>query len=299
FFNHRRSENIAKKTGVGAWRQGIDCSLCSLPKGGKIMKKAINVLIAGCMLGALAPSSFNTSASGGLAVEASPALAFVTGTVSDERGTPLAGATVSVLEPRLRGKELKSARTDGQGKFLAGVVPGAYFIRAMAEGFITKSTRLVLSRSAKTSYDFALKTDNTLVQKRGDSDNYRWISLSAPGHVLRIFEGAEEEVVELSNDAAARKSLPATHSSIHGMAQFVAVTSSAPAGLPAPDFFGTNFAVSGSLGGNFEMAFIGQRGVGNYAPQRLAAVATVRPTSSPQVTAMSAYGPTRPPRNGY
>src|SRR5262249_56060433 len=106
--------------------------------------------------------------------------------------------------------------------------------------------------------------------------------------------GAEEEGGEVSKEAAARKSLPATHSSIHGMAQFMAVTSSAPAGLPAPDFFGTNFAVSGSLGGNFEMAFIGQRGVGDLAPQRLAAVATVRPGAGPQITAVVGYGPGRP-----
>jgi Carboxypeptidase regulatory-like domain len=254
------------------------------------MKRAINVLIAGCLLGALAPSSFNTSTSGGLAVEASPALAFVTGTVRDERGTPLVGATVAVLEPRLGGKEIKSARTDTQGRFLAGVSPGAWMIRAMAEGFIPKSTRLVLNRSAKTSYDFQLKSDNTLVQKRGDSDNYRWISLSAPRHVLNLREETEEEVVELSNDTAQRKGLLATQSSFHGMAQFVAVTSSASAGLPAPDFFGTNFAVSGSLGGNFEMAFIGQRGVGDLAPQRLAAVATVRPGAVHQITAMIGYG---------
>src|SRR5262249_33377067 len=102
--------------------------------------------------------------------------------------------------------------------------------------------------------------------------------------------GAEEEGGEVSKEAAARKSLPATHSSIHGMAQFMAVTSSAPAGLPAPDFFGTNFAVSGSLGGNFEMAFIGQRGVGDLAPQRLAAIATVRPGAVHQITAMIGYG---------
>ncbi|HEV2667973.1 MAG TPA: TonB-dependent receptor [Blastocatellia bacterium] len=254
------------------------------------MKKAINVLIAGCLLGALAPSSFNTSLSGGMAVEASPALAFVTGTVRDERGTPLVGATVSVLEPRLRGKEIKSARTDVQGKFLVGVVPGAYLIRARAEGFIPKSTRQVLNRSARTSYDFQLKSDNTLVQKRGDSDDYRWISLSAERHAMNVVPRANEEVVDPSNDAAARKSLLATHSSFHGMAQFVAVTSSAPAGMPAPDFFGTNFAVSGSLGGNFEMAFIGQRGVGDLAPQRLAAVATVRPASAHQITAMIGYG---------
>src|SRR5262245_60300751 len=108
------------------------------------MKRAINVLLAGCLLGAFAPSSFNTSTSGGLAVEASPALAFVTGTVRDERGTPLAGATVAVLEPRFNGKEIKSARTDTQGRFMAGVVPGIYRVRALAEGFIPKSTRLIL-----------------------------------------------------------------------------------------------------------------------------------------------------------
>jgi len=254
------------------------------------MKRAINVLLAGCLLGALAPSSFNTSTSGGLAVEASPALAFITGTVRDERGTPLVGATVAVLEPRLGGKEIKSARTDGQGRFLTGVVPGIWTVRAMAEGFIPKFTRLVLNRSAKTSYDFQLKSDNTLVQKRGDSDNYRWISLSAPRHVLNLREEAEEEAVELSNDTAQQKGLLATPPSFHGMAQFVAVTSSAPAGLSAPDFFGTNFAVSGSMGGNFEMAFIGQRGVGDLAPQRLAAVATVRPGAVHQITAMIGYG---------
>ena len=253
------------------------------------MKRAINVLIAGCLLGALAPSSFNTSTSGGLAVEASPSLAFVTGTVRDERGTPLTGATVAVHEPRPGGKEIKSARTDGQGRFLAGVLPGVYSIRAIAEGFIPKSTRLALNRSAKTSYDFELRKDNTLVQKRGDSADYRWISLSAPDHVLRLNGDAKEEVVDPSNDAES-KSLLATQSSIRGMAQFVAVTSSAPAGLPAPDFFGTNFAVSGSMGGNFEMAFIGQRGVGDLAPQRLAAVATVRPAAAHQITARIDYG---------
>jgi len=236
------------------------------------MKKAINVLIAGCLLGAFAPSSFNISASGGLAVEAAPALAFVTGTVRDEGGKPLVGATVAVLEPRPRGKEIKSARTDGQGRFLAGVSPGAYLLRAVAEGFIPKlSAPLVINSPAKINYDFKLKSENTLVQKRGDSDDYRWISLSAPRHVLNLIEGDEEEVVDPLNDMAERKGFLATQSSFHGMAQFVAVTSSAAAGAPAPDFFGTNFVVSGSLGGNFEMAFIGQRGVGDLAPQRLAA----------------------------
>ncbi|HEY8461550.1 MAG TPA: TonB-dependent receptor [Blastocatellia bacterium] len=254
------------------------------------MKKAINILIAGCLLGALAPSSFNESISGGLEVEAAPALAFISGTVRDEGGRPLAGATVAVLEPSLRRKEIKSARTDAQGRFLAGVSPGAYLLRAMAEGFFPKSTRVVLNPSAKTNYDFKLRSDNTLVQKRGDSDDYRWISSSSPRHVLNLNNRDEEEVVDPSNEPEARKGLLAESSSLHGMAQFVAVTSSAPAGAPSADFFGTNFVVSGSLGGNFEMAFIGQRGVGDLAPQRLAAVATVRPAAAHQITAMIGYG---------
>jgi hypothetical protein len=254
------------------------------------MKKAINVLIAGCMLGALAPSSFNNSASGGLAVEAAPALAFITGTVRDEGGAPLAGATVAVLEPRSRGREIKSARTDTQGRFSAGVAPGIYGLRAMAEGFISKSTRVAINSSAKNSYHFALKRKDTLVQKRGDSDDIRWISLSVPSPVMRAAPEGEEEVVELSNDTEARKGLMANHSSFHGMAQFMAVTSSAPAGLPSPDFFGTNFVLSGSLGGNFEVAFIGQRGVGDLAPQRLAAIATFRPNAAHQITSMVGYG---------
>ncbi|MBO0859016.1 MAG: TonB-dependent receptor [Chloracidobacterium sp.] len=255
------------------------------------MKKAIKVLIAGCLLGALAPTTFNNSASGGLAAEAAPALAFVTGTVRDEGGKPLIGATVAVLESKLGGKEVKSALTDAQGRFLAGVSPGVYLLRAAAEGFIPKrSISLVIDRQSKTNYDFALRSKDTLVQKRGDSNDYRWIWASVPRPVTNFDNRAEEEPVEMPDDVAERKSFLAARSSFHGLAQFLAVTSNAPAGVSAPDFFGTNFAVSGSLGGNFEIALIGQRGVGDLAPQRLAAVATVRPASAHQLTAMIDYG---------
>jgi Carboxypeptidase regulatory-like domain len=255
------------------------------------MKKAINVLIAGCLLGAIVTGPFNTSDNGGFSVEAAPSLAFVTGTVTDERGTPLAGAIVAVLEPRLRGKEVKSAKTDTQGRFSAGVSPGIYRLRAEAEGFIPSlSARLPIDRPAKTSYNFALKSDKTLPQKRGDSNDYRWISSSVQRHVLKVFEDAEEEIVQQANDTVTRNALMAKHASFHGMMQFMAAASNAPAGLPAPDFFVSNFAVSGSLGGNFEMAIIGQRGVGESAPERLAAIATTRPGENHQVTAMIGYG---------
>src|SRR5262249_48267988 len=147
----------------------------------------------------------------------------------------------------------------------------------------------IIDRPAKISYDFALKSTNTLVQKRGDSDDIRWIARSVPRTVLNVFETDGEEPVGESvgdgeaDDTIARNNRLARHASFHGMAQFYAAASSSPAGLPAPDFFGTNVAVSGSLGGNFEVAFIGQRGAGDFAPQRVAAIATTRPSDKHQV----------------
>jgi hypothetical protein len=254
------------------------------------MKKAINVLIAGCVLGTipLTPNLFNPSTAG--VAEAAPALAFVTGTVKDERGTPLVGATVAVLEPRPRGKELKSVKTDTQGKFSAGVSPGVYRLRAAAEGFISMlSSRVVIDRPTKINYDFALKSTDTLVQKRGDSDDYRWIARGAARHAMNLNEAGEEEEVEQTADVAQNTSAT-RRSSFHGMMQFVAAGSGSRAGLPGADSFGTNFVVAGSLGGNFEMAFIGQRGAGYLAPQRLAAIATMRPGANHQVTATVGYG---------
>src|SRR4030095_15673853 len=106
-----------KNKDAGAWRQVWFISLRLLLRGGQDMKKAINLLIAGCLLGAIVIGPFNIYDASGFSVEASPALAFVTGVVTDEGGKPLAGAIVAVLEPRMRGKEIRSAKTDTQGRF--------------------------------------------------------------------------------------------------------------------------------------------------------------------------------------
>lgn len=263
------------------------------------MKKAFSVLIASCFAVGLSatPASFgNASNSAGfesgssssLLAEAAPTVAVVSGTVKDDRGAPLAGALVALSEFKPRGRDVKSVKTDAQGKFSAGIAPGIYRLRATAEGFIAGLTRVNIDRPMRINHDFALKRDDTLVQRRGDSEDYRWISRSVPRHAMNLKEG-EEEVVDLSNDAA-RTTTTTPRQSFHGVAQFVAVGSSSRAGQPSADFFGTNFAISGSLGGNFEMAFIGQRGAGELAPQRMVAVATMRPSDNHQVTATIGYG---------
>ena len=192
------------------------------------MNKAVHMLLAGCVLGAVVFQPFSTSLQLGSAVQAAPALAFVTGTVKDVSGAPLAGAVVSLLEPQIRGKEIKTLTTDAQGRFSTGMPPGAYRIRALAEGFLPiLSPRLIVERPSLV-YNFALKRTDTLIEKRGDSDNYRWVGLSVPRHVLNFDESfgetgvASNTTVTVTPNSFNNKNRP----QIHGMVQLLAVNGS-------------------------------------------------------------------------
>ncbi|MDQ3013391.1 MAG: carboxypeptidase-like regulatory domain-containing protein [Acidobacteriota bacterium] len=257
------------------------------------MKKALSVLIAGCAIVGFAATPASLGNKGGQPLagfaiaDAAPTVAVVSGTVKDDRGVPLVGALVALIEFKYNGREIKSVATDKQGHFSAGIAPGTYRLRATATGFITGLTRVAIDRPTQITHNFALKRDDTLVQRRGDSDDYRWIARSVPRHAMNLREGEELEVVDLSNDRAEQGG---PVQSFHGVAQFVAVGSSSRNGYPDANFFGTNFAVSGSLGNNVEMALIGQRGVGQLSPQRISAIATVRPGERHQVTATIGYG---------
>ena len=223
------------------------------------------------------------------AIGSTAALATVVGTVRDEAGQPLIGAIVALLEPQSRGRELQSVKTDLKGRFSAAVAPGAYRLRATAEGFSAMLTRINLDGSGRMTYDIALRRTNTLVQKRGDSDDYRWIARSVPRHVLNlrpnIPTSVEPDASEVRSDSFVRR-----QPSFHGITQLMAAQSSFPG--VGPNYFGLNFAVSGSLDGNIEMAVIGQRGTGQLAPQRLMAIASMRTSDQHKMTASIGYGQT-------
>src|SRR5260221_10154389 len=116
------------------------------------MKKALSVLIAGCVVAGLAatPASFGGESGhppAGFAIaEAAPTIAVVSGTVKDDRGAPLVGALVALIEFKYNGREIKSVATDKQGHFSAGIAPGIYRLRATAVGFITGLTRVAIDR---------------------------------------------------------------------------------------------------------------------------------------------------------
>lgn len=252
------------------------------------MKRSVHALVIGCALSALA---LGPALAPGLAprVEASPALALLSGTVKDDGGRPLGGAVVALLEVAFNGRELKSVKTDSDGRFTAEMMPGAYRLRAAAAGFRPVLARVMLERASKLNYDFALKRVDTLVDQRGDRDDYRWIGRSVPRHVLHLDDPNATGTVENRQADAVEDRFTEYRPSFHGMMQLMA-TSSAFDGPGAPNFYGANFAVSGSLGGGVEMALIGQRGRGALAPQRLEAIATLRPSNNHQVTASVGYG---------
>ena len=253
-----------------------------------VMKKAVHVLLAGCVIGVIALQPFPTETFPGLAhtsVEAAPALAFVSGTVKDIAGAPLSGAIVTLLEPQIRGKEIKSVKTDAQGRFNTGMAPGTYRMRAIAEGFLPIiSPRLIVERPVIT-YNFSLKRTDTLVQKRGDSEDYRWVGLSVPRHGLNFDEATVAEPA--AQATITPNSFAKNRPQVHGMVQLLATSGSSS--YQDNNFYGTNFALSAALG-NVEMAVVGQRGTGALAPQRLSAYATMRPRDNHQVTASLGYG---------
>ena len=125
------------------------------------MKRAVHVLAVGCALGVIAFSPVLALGLAPSAVNAAPALALVSGTVKDDGGRPLAGAIVALLEIAFNGRELKSVKTDAEGKFSAEILPGNYRLRAAAEGFRPVLARVALEGATKFNYDFALKRVDT------------------------------------------------------------------------------------------------------------------------------------------
>lgn len=247
------------------------------------MRKAISYWVVGCIVSAwfLTPV-----ASGSNATEAAAVLGLISGTVKDDAGKPLAGAAVALFTAQpgqtIGGSLLKSLTTDAEGRFKANVLPGMYRLRAAADGFRPTFTLISLDTTNKITHNFALRRVGAIVESRGDKGDYRWIGRSVPRNILHYHEDEDYEEPASSTTVAAN-STPKP-STFHGIAQLTTIQAG------TANFVGANFAISSSFGDNLEVALIGQGGLGEAAPQRIAAIASLRPHARHQVTAMAGFG---------
>src|SRR5215208_7404227 len=135
----------------------------------------------GFSLSLIALVSFITSDA--LATGSNKSLATISGTVRDNRGTPLAGALVSLVQEGF--KTVKEARTDKQGNFITKVLPGRYGIKAIANGFSeVVFAKVDVKAQQELVYKFNLEpvgSGRTLPERRQDRDNVKWTLRSAHG----------------------------------------------------------------------------------------------------------------------
>jgi len=221
----------------------------------------------------------------------SKSLGTITGTVKDNKGNPLTGALVSLL--REGAKQVKEARTDDKGNFIARVLPGRYGIRAIATGFSeVVFSSVEVKASQELVYKFNLEPvgyGKTLPERRPDKDDVKWVLRSGHGRrsIFNI-DGVEDPTIIAINqaEAAARtRDEAAMESAPSGPADATTQDSKIrPRGVVetyfasnayGASYHGLNFAIATPVSENVELIFSGQTGLGD-APERAEATTRIR-----------------------
>ena len=227
------------------------------------------------------------------ATSPSKSLATITGTVTDSKGNPLAGALVSLLREGAK-QVVKEARTDDKGNFIARVLPGRYGIRAIATGFSeVVFSSVEVKASQELVYKFNLEPvgyGKTLPERRPDKDNVKWVLRSSQAR-RSIFQadGDEDPTIVAINqaeaaaakagDAATMETAPTGPADSetrdakikpHGVVETYFAGSAY-----GPSYPGVNFALAAPVSENVELIFSGQTGLGD-APERVEATTRIR-----------------------
>src|SRR5215510_13598488 len=162
--------------------------------GGLAAMKILSKLCAFAMVLAFA-SAMNAAPTG----RGARGLATITGTVRDNKGTPLAGALIQLIREGAK-QAIKETYTAADGSFSAKIPAGRYSLRAIAQGFSEVLFASVqVSPSAEIAYRFNLEPANspkTLVNQRSDKENVKWILRSAQGRrsIFQANEGDDPNV---------------------------------------------------------------------------------------------------------
>jgi hypothetical protein len=211
-------------------------------------------------------------------------LATITGTVRDNKGTPLAGALIQLIREGAK-RAVKETYTAADGSFSAKIPAGRYSLRAIAQGFSEVLFESVqVSPSAEIAYRFNLEPANsprTLVNQRSDKDNVKWILRSTQSRrsIFQANEGDDPNVAAVERAGNSDPEAEQTNTDergrvrLQGAAETYFASSSNPFSAP---YEGVNFALALPASETIDLIFAGQTGLGLDAPQRFETTARVR-----------------------
>ena len=243
----------------------------------------MKILSKVCAFAMVLAFAFTTTASAAVG-RGNRGLATITGTVRDNKGTPLAGALIQLIREGAK-QAIKQTYTAADGSFSAKIPAGRYSLRAIAQGFSEVLFESVqVNPSAEIAYRFNLEPANsprTLVNQRSDKDNAKWLLRSAQSRrsIFQVNEGDDPNIAaaERANDPTAEVAPSATDANsqvrIQGVAETYFASSSNPFSAP---YEGVNFALALPASETIDLIFAGQTGTGTEAPQRFETTARLR-----------------------
>lgn len=234
---------------------------------------------------ALAPqANALTAAAKSKAANNRSSFGLIRGIVKDQNGKPIANAIVAISRAGTS-KILKQVRSAANGSFLARVVPGAYTILAVAEGFNPVTfAQVQVNRSTELYYGFELEragSGNTLPEKRADRNNPKWRIRAAQSQrsIYQATEGktptdnssAKTETDETKVEETIGTTDEAETESQNGRRKGQYLVESFAANTSSGSYMGLNFAAVHPINEKTQAVFAGQTGFGKNAPQRVEA----------------------------
>jgi hypothetical protein len=204
---------------------------------------------------------------------AAAALGSIRGIIKDGAGNPLVGAAIMVMtDAEESDKVVKRAHTDDEGKFIAaGISPGRYRVKAIADGFKSVELAADVRPNKVTVFDsILLRRVGTLAEEAALDPDSKYATRRAKRTVFH-YDETKKDTVDVTADATV--ALTDRSPEMHGVVNAFSQTTPGTKG-EQNSFIGSNFAISEKIARDANLVVSGQIGYGEGAPQRLEALTT-------------------------
>jgi hypothetical protein len=196
------------------------------------------------------------------AAERGSNLGVIKGVVRDAAGSPISGATVSLIR-NSTSKLFRQVAAGKDGSFLLKVLPGSYTLTAVASGFTpARLLGVEVGRAAELNYGIKLEragSGNTLPESRVDRNSSKW-RIRASQINRSIYQNSEGEEPVAEEPVRDEREVTRKGQTI-AESYFAANRGGAFAGFNAASLI--------PAGRDLDVIIAGQTGVGRSAPQRI------------------------------